>query len=524
MATVLGCDLHLAYSNGLSDHELNPIYWSFQQWPWWEEANGMLYYALYKAFWLTDDEIFAHSELYIRFPIILMAQLTLFLTYKVGNALARWAGTRKPWGLYGSFMLGVNCAFLAHSFHRRFYMLNTVMVLLATWLLLRACQKRTWASVALYALGVWGCISSMLLSSLLLVPHLVYYVGSASATRKRQALQQSLAVALASVSWFFLLSYWDVDGYSRFVYHQSDGCLGLILCLGYLGPDSVHPALPALDIQFSHGLSWDWPVRAVVLLSASALIALACHLLKNRRRFLQPTAWLCPLILVWTALFYYLFSAYVKRIDICSNYCWAFPFFCLVFGQALSVNRYLRYLMLVAIIAAVPFTHTSLLAHGCSYKDVLVTLAHQRRVHEPVVLTNAAVMRYYLQRELGEWQQGGRGCWLTMNDVESQKAVPIEVLPHQINRILELLQALHRTKPLRLWLVEDGHDISYAQQGWLSEQEQAQRLEFEFNDTYPVELYRVTMWPCATGKPIFKRPAPTPLRGHSALRFLQRCR
>ena len=506
---------------GISDHEL-PVYWDTNSWPWWQESNGMLSYMLYKVLWMSEDQKLETSELIIRLPICVLTPLCLFLTYKLGNSIAREMGSRSPWGLYGSLMLGANCSFLAHSFHCRFYMLNMVLVVAATWALLRACRKRTWSSLLVYTLAVWGSIASMLLSTLLVVPHLVYYVFSTS--RTRQALLQGLVALISCLAFFAFLVSQDSNGFQRFNYMEEDGSFSTLCCLGYMGSSYTHPALPLFHANLNVWDNREPAVWAAIIISVVAWISAGWHLLKCRRGFQMTPAWLCPLILGWAVLFYLVFSTCVKFISLAPNYSWVLPFWGLVFGQAMGYKRWLRYLLLLTVIVAVPYTHISFMVGRMSVKDVLVTVADQRLPKEPVLFSGFRVVRYYVQRELGGCQVLEGNVCPAVARAWFHEEVPFELAPNLAFQSLEQLRLQHRGKPQRLWVIESSMNLTKTRLDWLARQVREQRLSFVYSDQYSLDAYRVTLWPCVAGQPIFKHPAPTPLRGHSVLRFLQRCR
>lgn len=521
MVTVFGCSMHLACFNGLTDHEF-PLFWDFKKWPWWQESNGMLSNLLYQVLWLSEEQKFEHSELFVRLPMCIMAQICLFLTYKLGNALAREMGSSCPLGLYGSFMLAVNCSFLAHSFHCRFYMLNMVLVLITILLLVRACRQRTWLNLFLYLLAVCGCIGTMLLSAIIVVPSLVYYI--LSAPNPRLALKQGILVAVASLAFFVLLVAGDQFGFQRFKYMADDDTLGLILCLGYMGCHYVHPALESGVSSRNVWDNCDPTVWGVTIVSVVAFILVGWQLFKTRRGWRLTPLWLCPLILVWTVVFFAAFSALVKFISLSPNYSWCLPFWGLVFGQALCSHRWWRYIMLSSMIVAIPFTHISFLVGRTSPKDIAVTLMHQRQHLDPITLSCSVSHTNYLRKYIGYIQEiQGDGCdyvakaWM-------EESAPLHLHRNQTCHLLDQVLRLHRVKPQRLWILDDDISMRQSRLDWLGLQEQQQRLSFTVTKRYPLDMYCITLLPCANGKAVLQHPAPTPLRGHSALKYLQQCR
>ena len=559
LAIVFVCGLHLACSYGLSSHETACETWNFDRLSWPSESNGMLSNFLYELLWSSNslpyrwfwshfDMSPAVSYLHTRFPALLLAQVVIILTVRLGNALAAKANSRPNWGLMGALILGANAAFLALSFHRRFYMLNMVMVLLATLALFRLCKERNWRWLAIYQLSLWGCCASMILSTLLVVPHLVYFVFTG--TERRIALRQGALILLLSLGFLGLLVSQDSSGYGRFDYGNTHETLPMFLCNGDMGPRYAHPHFAEFHKNWDDYHCWGKPRQALVGLTLLATLLLAWQLVRegDSGKFLtgsqgnrlavgweqqlssyreeRAARWFCPLTVLWAVLFYETFSATIKDIGIAPNFSWVLPFWGIALGQVLCRWRYFRYIFLLALLNAVPYTHTSVLVNGTSEADNLRTLVAYRQNNEPVFfpLYTLELQHYRSLVGLGKDDTIQAHPYDVLRKVR-EPALPLTVEPSKLIACLQRLQSCSRSHPLRLWLHSyDQAPTAENLRVWLNQLYSQGQLEYLTTVDYLSPMYMVTLPPGVKGRAVTRHPAPTPLRGHSALKYLQRCR
>jgi uncharacterized membrane protein len=133
------------------------------------DVHPPLYYLLLKSW----SVVFATSLLSLRVFSVILAGLTIWLVY----LFTSYAVNSRPAGLLAAFLLATSGWQIQFAWEARMYTLATALVLLSSWLLLRAIRTYRLSNWLLYALVAAALLYTHYYAVFSLSAHLVYVIG-----------------------------------------------------------------------------------------------------------------------------------------------------------------------------------------------------------------------------------------------------------------------------------------------------------------------------------------------------------
>lgn len=286
------------------------------------ESNGILATYLYCCFWNNSFRDKTISPYYwYRLPVLFISGLSLVGIY--------WLGCKffnKRVGIIATFLLSINAIFLITSSIVRFYAYNTFFCILSALLLLLAIERNSSKWWMLYGLSGICCISTMMLSALILPGQIGYFL--ILSRYKRRAWKISCALTSIWLIVFVLLVLRDLDGYSRFHYHDLNTFKDVVLYT--LAPFTLGTS--ANWISSAHIDISKYTVFPIYTLASISIFYTIYKALVKRELALY-----LPLLCSLLPMFVFVVAYYtVRNMYIAWNFSWCCPFSVLLLAYMLS--------------------------------------------------------------------------------------------------------------------------------------------------------------------------------------------
>lgn len=130
--------------------------------------------------WFTDKIWQYHkniTDLYLRAPSLAASFITLMFVYSIGTQIGSLSKHKHKYlGVISIFFLAVNSAFLAFSFHNRFYAVNMMFISMSTYVLIKLSRNNSNILFVLYTFLMMCTTGTMILSSISIIPHIIFYI------------------------------------------------------------------------------------------------------------------------------------------------------------------------------------------------------------------------------------------------------------------------------------------------------------------------------------------------------------
>ncbi len=306
------------------------------------ESNGVFYYQIHSLFFTDSSPILAKRSI-----SIISGLLLIVMVFVIGKHLS---GAR--FGLCAAFILVANSEFIMLSIHHRFYIFSALMCAIATWLLIKSCQKQGTTWWVLYALAMVSCATSMVLSLAVFPIHILMTLWLVPREQRWPSLRKLAMIGFILLGTFIWMNYRDPQamnrpGYTSLPYYKD--CYEVWLHNGF---DFVSIVVPTQN-EFCHQLKeLLLPLKATLTFTA---VIILCQIPFTRAEDkCAKVSQACALGLLFTITSYWIFSVLYQNIINAQNTVWFISLFCLLIGYGISRYRLLRLSLLCSLFLATP--------------------------------------------------------------------------------------------------------------------------------------------------------------------------
>ncbi|MCR5662614.1 MAG: glycosyltransferase family 39 protein [bacterium] len=354
------------------------------------ESNGILHIVLlkywnllYPYFLGISNKVFSFYDynylIHGRLLSLLFGMLTLIFLYMLGCKVLG-----KNAGVYSVFFLAIFSEHICLSSYIRFYAINCCFCVLASYFLVKMIDSDRFIWFILYILTFLLCISSMMLSAVLLVPHALYYV-------RKKGFNKRLFILIIIILVDFVF-WWLMDSVAlsrKSVYYDCIGTRGFLLLVStVLG--SCNYYLDMLPHYFCGSLyKCAYILMILNNITAICVIVLGFTIfLKNMVKKNKCVGFL-EFSSIWVVVpCIILMFIHFSIIDILNrnNISFILPGVCLALGELLSMSRCFRWILLTSMILWIPLSIND--SYAWRYNDYMVLSITEQFISDNDVIVN----------------------------------------------------------------------------------------------------------------------------------------
>lgn len=447
--------MYLNSVQGFTDHEI------FQYWPgrtlsemicneqWRKdiESNGIIPQLFYRLIWVNGDE--PVSEFYMRFPVMVCSLLTIygvfwFGTYMYGQRL----------GLCSAFLMAINTLYIAYAVHCRFYMFNSLGLIISTFIMFSLARKHSLYKVYLYCLSLVYSICSMVLSIPVLGAHFIYYI---IVNRKdRRAYRILTCLILLAIAVFGFLCWRDQSAYNRFDYAPSwENLWRTFVCSLFTQGFSKIDYLSLFDnrdIWLSLADKTFYIILMTTLLGISIVLFRSIKYRKFDNLFI--------IVLSFTSLYlgYLLIGIFIKPVSIRQNMSPFLVFLPFILSVAID-KKILRICFFVFLLLMSNIICLETLIDGESIYKLKQVVEYYRKPEDLVLIDDESIAKYYysygeaVADPLKRTSAGKNVLKYAWGDTNNN----FLLLPNKSLIPMAYVQAYNRSVH-RIWIVKSGID------------------------------------------------------------------